>query len=362
MKTGILTYHNARNCGAVLQAFALQKTMYNLGAENEIIDYRCEKIEEAYKIKRLREIKTIKELAKWLLTSKNNKKSKKKFDIFKNQNLKLSKPYFKNTISSSNDVFDAFIVGSDQVWNFSLNGEDYTYLLDFAQKEKKKISYAASMGKAGIEKEHEKQIKNALSEFDGVSVREKPLKEYVENSLEMNATLVLDPTLLLTKNDYNFNGNLKAENEKYIFVYTIAATPNIETAARELSKQTGYKIIWGHMSYKKKKGAINKTDISPDEFVFYIKNAEYVLTSSFHGMAFSIIMEKQFFYDLDVKAQNNNSRLETLAEVLGLRERQLTSGDFNLLEKTSIDYNEINHALQTEQTKSVAFLKEKLLG
>jgi len=352
MKTGILTYHNTRNCGAILQAYALQKILANIGVDSEIIDYRCSKIDEAYRIKKLDEIKSIKEFIKWTLTINSAKKSQKKFNEFKSKYLKLSEPYFKNTINKANDLYNAYITGSDQVWNFNLNGNDYTYLLDFASDSKKKLSYAASMGSKSMSKENEEIFAKSLLNYDGISVREKTLKAYVDVAIGIDSTLVLDPTLLLTKDDYNFAS--QEIEEKYIFVYTVASTPNIEKAAKELSKITGYKIIWGHMSYRKKKGVINKTDISPNEFINYIKNAEYVLTSSFHGMALSIVMEKQFFYDLDTKKENNNSRLETLAEVLGLQERELTAEKYNF--NKDINYLKIRKILKVKRKESMDFL------
>ena len=359
MKTGILTYHNTRNCGALLQAYALQKTLFDMGIDNDIIDYCCPKIDETYKLKKLNEIKNIKEFIKWTLTINSAKKSQKKFDEFKRQYLKLSEIYSSDTIIKANNLYDAFITGSDQVWNFNLNGNDYTYLLNFASDDKIKLSYAASMGSENIGKENEKIFAKALSQFSSISVREKNLKEYVDRILEIDSKLVLDPTLLLEKEEYNFSESTKIINPKYIFVYTIASTPNIEKAAKALSQKTGYPIIWGHMSYRKKKGVINKTDISPDEFVNYIKNAEYVLTSSFHGMALSIVMEKQFFYDLDTKKQNNNSRLETLAEILGLQERNMgiNAVDF----KQDINYLKIKELLKIKRKESIDFLAKMSL-
>ena len=325
-----------------------------MGLDNDIIDYRCSKIEETYKIKRIEEIQSIKELIKWMLTVRSAKRSQTKFNEFKEKYLKLSEPYFCDTIINANDVYDVFITGSDQVWNFNLNGNDYAYLLDFAYDDKVKLSYAASMGSKNIDKENEKKFTEELKSFNGISVRERPLKEYVDSILKVNSGLVLDPTLLLNKEDYNFDKDKQIIDKKYIFVYTIASTPNIEKAAKALSKKTGYPIIWGHMSYKKKNGVINKTDISPDEFINYIKNAEYVLTSSFHGMALSVVMEKQFFYDLDAKKQNNNSRLETLAEILGLQERELTVGKYNF--NKDIDYLKIREILKVQRKAARDFL------
>jgi len=114
------------------------------------------------------------------------------------------------------------------------------------------------------------------------------------------------------------------------------------------------------MSYTNKKGVINKRDISPDEFVEYIKNAEYVLTSSFHGMALSIVLEKQFYYDLDISKKNNNSRLETLSEMLSLKHRMLNENSFKQIDENSIDYSQVNETLNIFREQSIDFLKRSL--
>jgi len=360
MKIGILTYHNTRNCGAALQAYALQKKLASLGIDSEIIDYRCPEIEKTYRLKKIYDNKSIKELIKWFLTFKRNKRTQVKFDYFKNEYLNIGKIYDKTTISDANREYDAFITGSDQVWNMRLNGSDYTYLLDFVEKGKRRISYAASMGSAKPEEEHLEKFKSELSLFDFISVREKPLEKVIKECFGLESRLVLDPTLLLNKNDYNFGTNSNTPKEKYIFVYTVAPTPNIESAARKLSEETGFPIIWGHMSYKKRKGVKNVTDLSPAEFVDYIKNAEYVFTSSFHGMAMSIVFEKQFFYDLDRNVKNNNSRLETLAEILELQKQGVgddDAEDFSRLSDRKINYTQVNRLLNVERNKAKAFLE-----
>ena len=102
------------------------------------------------------------------------------------------------------------------------------------------------------------------------------------------------------------------------------------------------------------------TTLSPVEFVNYIRNAEYVLTSSFHGMAFSVIMEKQFFYDLDKGEANNNSRLETLAELLNLQCRELNESDLDLTQKKNIDYNTVNRLLNDARQRSLGFLEKSV--
>lgn len=355
MKSGILTYHNTRNCGASLQAYALSKVMENLGYDSKIVDYRCEEIEKSYEIKKIWELRSVKELLKWALTVNSNKSAEKKFSAFRKKYYKLSKQYNRDNIKDANEEFDLFITGSDQVWNFYLNGRDENYLLKFAENNKIKISYAASMGYSEIPEEFKGFMKDNLSTFNGISVREAEAKKSVD-SLSVNSSLVLDPTLLLDKEEYLKLADNKARG-KYIFVYTIANTPNIENKARELSKATGLPVIWGHMSYKKKKGFKNLNNLCCDEFLSLINGAEYVLTSSFHGMALSIILEKQFFYDLSVKPENNNSRLTTLSDCLELNFREMKA-DTILTDAEQINYDKVRDLLGKKREESLNFLKK----
>ncbi|MBR4893209.1 MAG: polysaccharide pyruvyl transferase family protein [Clostridia bacterium] len=353
MRVGIITYHSTRNCGAVLQSYALNKVVSDLGYKCEIIDYKCENIEKAYKIKKIYELRSIKEFIKWGLLVHTQKKSQKEFDKFTKENLKISRVYNKDNITDANKEFDAFITGSDQVWNFNLNGADENYILNFAKEDKIKLSYAASLGYKTIPKNYTHIFKENLTTFNAISVRE---EEGLESLKELghNSELVLDPTLLLKKEDYyKFVNHNK--NGDYIFVYTVANTPNIYKKALELSEKTGYPVIWAHMNFMNKKGVLNLKNPSCIEFLTLLNNAKYVLTSSFHGMALSIVLNKEFFYDLSVSPNNHNSRLTTLASSLSLTEREMKENkELSINEK--IDYEKIEQLLNEKRRESIDFL------
>ncbi len=357
MKIGIITYHNTSNCGAILQGYALLRTLILLGADTRIIDYRCEAIEKSYKVKKIWELRSIKEAVKWVITVSAQKKAKKKFDLFRTQNLILTKAYDKNTVRETNDKFDAFVTGSDQVWNFNLNGGDENYILNFANSDKIKISYGASMGYNKIPEEFINVYRDNLSCFDGISLRENEGKTLLAE-LGFSCTTVLDPVLLLEKEDY-FPLEQKETKGKYIFVYTVALTPNIQKKAKELSESTGFPVIWAHMSYKNYKGVKNIKMPSCGELLNLIKNAEYVLTSSYHGMALSVVYEKEFFYDLSVEKNNYNSRLVTLADELGLSNREIKS-DKSIESYEKTDYIRVNKLKDKKKEEAISFLKKSL--
>lgn len=360
MKLAILTYQNALNVGAVLQAYALQQVLTKMGHQCEIIDYRNSYLEETYKTKNIMQIKSPKELIKWLLNVNKEKRKRVKFSEFnqKYQNFS-STVYTEDNIHESNDKYDAFIVGSDQVWNMNLNGEDKNYFLSFVEDSKNKISYAASFGYKEVPAIHRAKTYEGISKLNSISVRETSGKVITQELTSREAQVVLDPTLLLDKLEWKeINYEKKSNNKEYILVYIIAATPSIIEFAKKLGRKYNCEVICIHNSPIPKKGVKNIRDCSPTEFLNYVENAKFVVSSSFHGICFSILFEKDFFFELDVKPQNNNSRIETLVAKLNLGERQIVNGETQTY--NSIDYKNVLKRLDNEKAKSYEFLEESI--
>ena len=345
----------------MLQAYALQKTIESLGTDCEIIEYKSSYLENTYKIKKISELRSVKEFLKWLLSLRHSIISNKSFEGFARDFLRVSeRKYSKENIVESNERYDLFIVGSDQVWNFKLNGEDSTYFLDFVKDNKNKNSYAASFGYAEIPQKYLRKTKELLSEFNQISVREQKGRESILALLGRTSDLVLDPTLLLDGRDWNKLASEKKVRREYILVYTVAAAPSVFAFAKNLAKENNCDIIYIRNSYRYKTGMKNVSGLSPCDFTGYIKNARYVVTTSFHGICFSVNFEKDFFYELDRNPKNNNSRIETLTELLKLGDREIVNGKCSALNKR-INYTSVNKILSEEKKKSIDFLT-KLLG
>lgn len=363
MRIGILTYHNALNVGAVLQAYALQTVLTKMGYNCDIIDYRSAYLEEIYKNKKFSQIKSIKDFIKWIFNARREKSKRLKFEEFNNQYQNLSEMvYTKNNIKDSNERYDTFIVGSDQVWNMNLNGNDTTYLLDFVNENKRKVSYAASFGYKEVPQKYRKITQKGILRLNSISVRETAGKIIVEELTNRHSEVVLDPTLLLDKEDWDSMDYKRLHHRDYILVYIIAATPSILEFAKELGKKHNCDVVCIHNSQLPKLGVKNVRDCSPLEFLSYIKHAKYVVSSSFHGICFSIIFKKEFFFELDEKPNNNNSRIETLIGILDLWKRQIIKG--KCFDREQIDYEKVFEKLNFEKKKSYAFLinalKEKI--
>lgn len=252
-----------------------------------------------------------------------------------------------------------FITGSDQVWNLNIHEGDTSYMLDFVVDSRKKGSYAASFGYSEIPEKFKETTKKCLKDFYYYNVREKEGKDILYNLIGRESQVVVDPTLLLEKNDYS--NIIKETNFKgqYIFIYNLTQSPSLIKFAKDFAENKGLKVVCINTNHKKEEGCININDASPQEFLGYLKNSEYVVTSSFHGMIFSLIFNKQFFYELNNKKSNNNSRLINLARLLGIEDREIKlEKSFEMY--TPINYDEVNKIIKIEQQISLGVLEKML--
>ena len=246
-KIGILTFHRAENYGAVLQAYALQEKLSKDAMPAEFIDYRNENIEAPYKFFYIKgksikgKIKTI--ISDFMFLTRNLKR-KKAFTEFYNKNIKMSESFSK--VEEFKDNYDLYITGSDQVWNSSIVGElSDVYTLNFkTEKDSKKISYAASIGNSFIEENQKEIYKKKISKIDAISVREEEAKKALNSIIDNKIEVVLDPTLLLTKEDWIKEvKNCININEKYILAYVITPDEEYLKIVNLLSEKTGLKVV-----------------------------------------------------------------------------------------------------------------------
>lgn len=362
-KTATITFHRAINYGAVLQAYALQHSILKLGIKNEIINYSCKEIDDCYK---LINMKSLKLFIKSLIMLRTSYCKRKKFSDFIKKNIYLTDKVSKDLLVSNdfNNKYDFFITGSDQVWNYKLTDLDDMYFLNFVKDERKIKSYAASFGVNCIPEELKLRYKKYLERFSSILVREKTGAKIVENLIDKNINVVLDPVFLLNKNEWNkviFKTKFDDIKGKYILVYM--ATPQIKIFAEKLSLKYNLQIfnIADLILKKENKIGITENQLGIEEFISAIKNAKYVLTGSFHAVVFSIIYNKDFFVNnVDKTKEACSSRQKDLLDLLEIKDREI----FNHNDDTDfafIDWNNVNKKLEVERNKSINELK-KMLG
>lgn len=357
-----VTFHRANNYGAMLQAYALQQCLLKNNYNTMILDYDNKSVSNGYKIIPNLNKNIIKDLFKVIKTTPfiiRNAKKVKKFDKFR-KTLRMSK-YFDDVNDFKKMYYknSTYIVGSDQVWNPKwTGGMNDIYTLNFGGNDIKRISYAASSG--GIEPiiQNQDEFVECIDKFDSISVRETKLEDCLSEILTKKVSTVIDPTLLLTKEEWiNFAGKERLIKEKYIFTYE-AGNPNEKyyEVINELAKMTGYKIVYFSKhdlknKYKGKKECVYAS--GPIEWVNLLMNAEYVVTTSFHGTALSTILNKEMFIVLSTLPD----RLTSLLNITKLTDRIVNdTKDIERLLNSKINWNDVNKILSSEREKSVKWI------
>lgn len=355
-KIAILTFHRSINYGAVLQAFALKSVITELNADCSIIDYKNQFIEDINQVKLLN-FNSTKDFINGIITYPTKKKKFNKFIHFR-------KKYLQPVEFNANDqkMFDVFITGSDQVWNYRLSNFDKTYFLDFVNDNRKKNSYAASFGFSEIPEEHTELYRSLLKGFNNISIRETQGAKIIADLINQDKPVVLDPTLLLDKKQWESMFNIRrgiAINKKYILLYLMISEPAIVKFTEKLASETGYEIIYITDKLVRKLNATYERTVSPVEWLELFLNATYIVTNSFHGVAFSINFNKEFFMGLLPSSADVNSRLENIIKLFGLEDRKITRNT-QMDMKPGIDYNRVNSILQSEKVKSKEYLMKIL--
>lgn len=358
-KTLTVTFHRAINYGAVYQAYGLQQTLFALGYDNEIIDLSYEKncIYTSCKKSTLKGfLGAIKYNAKISKKRGEIEKSISRFENFISCYLKITQNYSTYEEFLKNIPYaDFYITGSDQVWNLSFFPElkDF-YLLGFVEKGKR-LSYAASMGK--YMPNCSTEIKEALNKFYKISVREKSALKYLED-LELNCKCFyhIDPVFLLEQNQWKqIQRDCREEygiDGKYILCYELIAEQKVQEILDFLADRYKYKKVVVTLKRPSKLDAdYTIIDAGPCEFLGLVDKAEIVISTSFHGMAMSIIMNKQF-YVLPMTASERFSNCLNLFHL----EEQLVKRETEFKEHFITNYEEVNCIIEEERKKSLDYL------
>jgi len=380
MKIGVITIEQVGNYGAELQCYATQKVLQNIGCDAEIIDY-CYYKDYKYKDSKMSDPfvpMTFKEgifyVLKYrivnrfvdkvlLLFNSNIARRNSRFAAFHAENTKMSRKYMSmpELYEASMD-YDVFVTGSDQVWNPCAQSSIEPYFLTFAPNSAKKISFAASFGVLEIGSSLRERYKGYLSKYDFISVREQNACDMVKQLVGKDAECVLDPTLLLTKDEW-MKVARQYDNvpERYVLVYTLFESPAIFSLAKKVAKEKGISVLRitkrayfvSHIE-----GISNISDAGPAEFISLIAGADYIITDSFHGTAFSVNFGIPFSTVVSSK-NKSNSRMDSLLNIVGLSERLITDdSDMDSVKyELPIDEKKVSLRVEAARNKSIDFLK-----
>ncbi|MBQ2932572.1 MAG: polysaccharide pyruvyl transferase family protein [Clostridia bacterium] len=349
----IVTFHNAHNFGAVLQCYALKTAIKNLDRKCEVENVVNQKINDMYKPQIGLKKKSLAGLAKSIIAYPTRKKG---YDVFEDF---ISKRILdKSADWDCKDADTIYISGSDQVWNWEMTDFDKTYFLDFVKMPESKNAYSASFGFDEIPAEYQDEYKRLLGDFNKISVREQQGADILKKLLGREVPVTLDPSMLLTEDNWRqFAETERKRKKEYILLYLMSETKSLIEFTRKLKKATGLDVIYINNSlWNRKRGFKYKSYISPEEWVRLFLNARYVVTNSFHGTAFSINFNKDFFAGLLPSTSKVNSRIENILKKFGLEDR-LVSNVLDADLKKAIDYEKVNNIIKTERKKSLEFLE-----
>lgn len=354
-----LTFHRAINYGALLQTYALQEIFEQMGCDYEVLDYRNPVLEGKHRTKNIKDIREIKDIYRFLFYWDKYNAKYDKFREFSSEYLNLSKPYYNiNELKRTNSEYDCFVCGSDQVWNYKITDFDRAYFLDFVEDNIKKNSYAASFGISNIPSDQSDKYKILLKDFNNLSVREEQGKEIVKKLINRDAEVVLDPTMLIEKNKWELLASAYRKKD-YILVYRFGNSKNMDMFIKQLSEETNCEIVIISCSLRRTLKATYEKVVGPLEFLGLFKNARYVVTNSFHGTAFSINLNKDFFLEMLPENEGVNSRLVNILNLFNLKSRLIIDGKNDFIHK-HIDYGKVNPKLNEERLKSMDFILKML--
>lgn len=327
MKIGLLTVHGSVNYGASLQAYALFKTLANTKNDVKIINYTPVIFSDLLDKRKYRGFKNfVINGAKFVVFKKQIVNKHKAFKDFSNKYLMPQTEFLSKVDDSVIEKygFDMVICGSDQIWNPMNTLFDTNFFFSNIKKDVYKASYAASIGMDKIEGLNDQFIKNNIQNMDRIAVREDSAVEYLTQEVNIpNVTHVLDPVFLLNETDWMNLEETVEVFDKYIFLYALGENQDYIKIVEDISRKQKLKVVVLQAGFKNKfKGDIIYKDLGPCEFLYLIRNAEIVVTNSFHGTAFSLLFNKK----LIVFGNNGkNTRMDSLLRLLNLTDMMVGS-------------------------------------
>ena len=365
------------NYGACLQAYALSGVIASLGHECEILQYiEPQGYFEPTLVGRIKNTRLYNKIRSLSRSYKNaylcEKVKRNSFVKFRKKHLNISKRKYRSVeeLKEANKYYDAFVCGSDQIWNPSFyGGNNKAYFLHFAEKGKRKIAYAPSIGLDKIPEQYAEDFSRLVNDLDYLSVREASATRIVKELSGRDAVHVLDPTLLLDAEKWSSIVNEKRLIQKpYIFCYLFGNHDEYAVAIEHLRKVTGGLDVV-IVPFQKKHLNMPYTkiyDAGPSEFLNLIKNADYVLTDSFHATVFSILFSRPFFtlprFKKDEK-NSMNSRIYSLLDSVGAQDRLIDYAQFDSFSADGqIDYAVIHDKLNSLRQASLSYLEGALEG
>lgn len=359
---GIVSYNiycNFTNYGSALQSWALGQAIQKLGYKAKLVDYCPDILADKDPLNPFGNMwdKDEESLRMCQLTMPAIKVNYEKFMRFYNE--RFDKTVEKYTSANFNDVkneVDSFVCGSDTIFCPDEFGIDDGYYANYDCMKANSVTYAASFGDPHFTDEMYLVLNDRLQNFKAFGLRENLMIPYVKEHTEVPVQKVVDPTLLLTSDDYDTIAEDRLVPEKYMLLYARRYNPKMNEYAENLAKKNGWKIV--DISLRATNAELGHQmfyEAGVEEFLSLVKHAEYIVTNSFHGMIFGVQYRCPFVI---FSREQCDTKITELLELFGLSDRMLVTGEENLREK--IDYKEVHNNIAAARDDSKQFLKKEL--
>lgn len=365
---GIVSYNihcNFTNYGSALQSWALSKAINKLGEnkwQTKLIDYCPDILKDKDPLNPMKNMWDKDEESRRLceLSLPAIRENYKKFDEFyKNEFIKTKKEYTSNNFNEvvNDEDIDGFVCGSDTIFCVDEFGIDDGYYANYdCMKNGYSISYAASFGDSHFNNDSYEILNQRLQNFKALGIREYQMIPYIKQHTSVEVKKVLDPTLLLEEKDYEeITYPERLEKEKYVLLYARRRNDKMTAYADKLAKENGWKVIDISLQATNADKHRMFYEAGVQEFLSLVKNAEFIVTNSFHGMIFSVQFNKQFVI---FSREQCNTKIEELLNLFGLQDRMLINGNEEY--DMNIDYAQVFERIIPEREESLKYLKENL--
>lgn len=359
-KLRMITFHTPKNYGAVLQAFSLMKQLEEYADDVKVIDYNTPHLRSIYPV--IQKPGSAKALIKTLLMlpAAHGKKNKySKFDAFVKKNLNLTQR-FESTQELYEQTWDAdlFVTGSDQVFNPGrIEEERKAFYLDFVPETIRKISYAGSFGVSQIKTENKEEVSRYLNSFSDISVREQSGVEIVKELCDREAELVLDPVFLHDRDFWmQYERPYKKDFGEYLFYYRLLGNKRSDEFVEKIAREKKLKLVVMSDDLLTMKADDVLRDVGPEEFLYLMNHAKFIVTNAFHGVAFSVIFKKDFVFS-DANEVTNGRGLSILDMLQITKEAYIDHYGAD----SQINYEAVSKKLEDRIEHSRAFLKRNVL-
>lgn len=375
IKVGIITYHFSDNFGALMQAYALRKWLQDQGCDVNFVNYHPKYVEEGGSLVSPFSLKNFRRNIKiiYLKYSKikkkffGNKEQEEKFNIFRKDVLGVAGVALESIedIELAKLNYDILICGSDQIWNPSDHfGFDRVYFLDFSvHQHVRRISYAASFGKGTLDDKYLSPLRDLLKRLDGISVRERSGISIIGKVSDKAVQCVPDPTILLG-NFTDFCEKNSTSKTKHVFCYSLRTDVGVRETALLASKLHHADVMSPYNPHRRWREIGKTTYPCPKEWVNDLYRSEIVVTNSFHGVALSICLEKEFVaVGLPGGKISLNARVLNLLNEVGLSNRFVASFDEEVVKNlilTRIDWSEVRSKVQVIRDVGESYLRGEL--